>query len=172
MIKARVLSWFICFSVFFLIWPTWVFPLDNAQTRTSLRGLQGIYVIVEDLKPEVEKDGLTRRQIEMEVMERLKTAGIKSLSEEEWKKEEGWPWLYVYPHIIKKVFVEKEVYIFHVSFELKQKVTLLRDPDKEVFATTWSKSVLGKSGYINDMEETIGDLTDSFITAYHSVKGK
>jgi hypothetical protein len=146
--------------------------LDNAQTRISLRGLEGIYVILEDLKPDVEEDGLTRRQIEVEIMKRLKTAGIKTLSEEEWRKEQGWPWLYVYAHIIKKVFVEKEVYIFHISFELKQKVTLVRDPDREVFATTWSKAVLGKSGYINDMEESIGDLTDSFIRAYHAVRDK
>ena len=82
MIRERVGSSFVL-SVFFLLsWPAMAFPLDNAQTRTSLRGLEGIYVIVEDLKPDVEEDGLTRRQIEVEVMKRLKTAGIKMLSEE------------------------------------------------------------------------------------------
>ena len=172
MIRVRVRSPFILSVFCAILWPVLAFPLDNAQTRASLRGLEGIYVIIEDFKPEIEKDGLSRRQTELEIMKRLKAAGIETLSEEEWKKENGRPWLYVYAHVIKKVFMDKEVYIFNVSFELKQKVTLLRDPDREVFATTWSKGVLGKSGYINDIEQSIGGLTDSFVTAYLSVKDK
>jgi hypothetical protein len=55
-----------------------------AQARNpvigSLRGLQGVEVMVEDVDPEAERDGLTRNQLQVIVESELRKAGIKLLT--------------------------------------------------------------------------------------------
>ena len=54
--------------------------LDNENTRATLRGLNGVQVVVEDMmKPDIERDGLTRQQLQTDVELRLRKAGISGL---------------------------------------------------------------------------------------------
>ena len=112
--------------------------LDNAATRATLKDLPGVYLMVEDVRLEIEEDGLTRNEIHQTALKRLESAGIRLLSEAEWRDIPGSPWLYLYAHVMRREFVEERVYVFNISIELKQKAALARTPDAEpVFATTW-----------------------------------
>jgi|SoiMethySBSTD1v2_1073268.scaffolds.fasta_scaffold3308556_1 hypothetical protein len=64
-----------------LVPPSWAD--DSQSARNSLRGLLGVEVIVEDLKPEVERAELSRTQLQTDVELRLRQSGIRVLTEEE-----------------------------------------------------------------------------------------
>ncbi|MCF8062011.1 MAG: hypothetical protein K9M82_05800 [Deltaproteobacteria bacterium] len=146
--------------------------LDTDKTRASLEGLPGVYLMVEDLRLEIEEDGLTRNEIHGFAKKLLTSAGIRLLSEEEWQETPGRPWLYLYAHVMRREYVEERVYLFNISIEVKQQVRLSRAPDAEpIYATTWSRSILGKSGWLEDIRKGVELSLQDFIEAYRSVNG-
>lgn len=64
-------------------------PVAHGQLSTgkeSLKGLKGVNVLVDNLKPDIEKDGLKTSSIQTDVELKLRMAGIKVLTFEEWEK--------------------------------------------------------------------------------------
>ena len=55
-----------------------LYALNSEINRTTLKGLRGVRVLVEDLAPEVEREGLVKDQLQKSVEERLRSAGIES----------------------------------------------------------------------------------------------
>src|SRR2546425_2749891 len=68
---------------------------ESEDAHATLRGVEGVYVIVENFKPEVERAGLTREQLQTDVELRLRKAGIRVFTYEETLKTPGNPMLYV-----------------------------------------------------------------------------
>jgi len=71
-----------------------VFAVDSKETRLTLTGLQGVYVAVEALQSNVmkyekhlRKSGLTKEQIHQNVEQRLREAGIRVLTSDEYLSE-------------------------------------------------------------------------------------
>jgi hypothetical protein len=146
--------------------------MDNDQTRPTLKGIAGVHVVVEDLRLEIEEAGLTRDLIAKLAQDKLGSAGIKILSDEEWRETPGNPWLYIYAHVMRRELVKEKVFIFNIDIELKQKVLLVRIQDRQpVFATTWSKAILGKSGSLDDVRMGLELCLEDFIEAYRSANG-
>jgi hypothetical protein len=172
--KREVLSMKACWRISFLLAlsafltsvNTLAFAADEELSRATLRGLKGVYVAVEDLDPEIERDGLTRDQIHSDVELKLQQAGIKVLSKEEWKREKGSPYLYVNAHIMK---VMNGVYIFNITTEFIQEVRLVRNSDIKAPAAIWSAETLGISDHVRDVRDPARDRVDKFISAYLSV---
>lgn len=50
--------------------------MDTELSRSTLKGLRGVSVMIESLEPEVERDGLSRSTIETDVELKLRQAGI------------------------------------------------------------------------------------------------
>lgn len=75
-----------------------------AQAKETLRGLPGVAVVIEPLHPTTERDGLKRSQLLAEVEQQLKDAGIRVLTQEEWKATPGAPYLYVNVATLKKSY--------------------------------------------------------------------
>jgi hypothetical protein len=143
-----------------------VFAADEAVSRATLGGLKGVYVAVEDLDPEIERDGLTKIQIQTDVELKLLQAGIKVLSKKEWKQEKGSPYLYVNAHIMK---VMNDVYIFNITTEFIQEVRLVRNSSIKAPAAIWSAEILGISDHVQDVRDPAKERIDKFISAYLSV---
>jgi len=144
--------------------------LDNDKTRLSLKGLPGVYLMVEDLRLEIEEDGLTRNEIHGLAQELLSSAGIRLLSETEWQETPGRPWLYLYAHVMRREYVDERVYVFNISIEVKQQVRLARAQEAEpLHATTWSRAILGKSGWLEDIRKGVEICLQDFVEAYRSV---
>jgi hypothetical protein len=128
--------------------------------RESLKGLSAIYVVVEPIEREIERQGLTREKIRTDTIQRLRKAGIRILSKKEWLKNRAGPYLYVNLNIQKDPY---GVYFHAFRVELVQKVVLIRDPKLEVFATTWSRQLLGSRGYLSQVRYAIQDAVDLFL---------
>jgi len=159
----------------------------------TLRGFKGVRVLVGSLEPEIEKEGLTVQQIQTDVELKLRLAGIKVLTKEEWSKEKGAPFLLASPHLIPYVLkVGKRncrLYIFNINLTFRQNAYLEKElpgpvsysSDKAVFSShidmtfavvTWSVGTMGRTANLNKIRNEINDLVDEFINAYLSVNPK
>jgi hypothetical protein len=146
-----------------VMWDSYGLADDTDITRESLRGLKEMGVVIENLNPKTEKDGLTRKQIRTDIELKMREAGIKVSMQYN-------PWLYLRPTILKR---NVEGYSFFIDIEVKQNVRLERDPN--IFLTgipTWSTNVVGIVSDINGVRTEIDNLVDTFLNAYLSVNLK
>lgn len=140
----------------------------------SLRGIKEFAVLIEDLKPEIEKEGLTRNIIQTDVELKLRLAGIKVITEEESFKVPGAPYLYVNVNVMKLKTIG---YVFHINVEFRQSVNLLRKYRIEYGVPTWFRGVLGGTSYSSNgafqkIRGAVKDMVDEFINGYLSVNPK
>lgn len=135
----------------------------------SLRGLKGFYVQALELSANLEGIGLTRERIQTDVELKLRLAGVKVVSKEEWLKMAGFPSLYI---IVSAAGAETFGVI--VRLELKQVATLQRNPKIEIFPVTWSKWIIGvgSKNHVTTIRDQVKNLTDFFINDYLSVNPK
>jgi hypothetical protein len=146
--------------------------LDDYSERSSLYGLPGVYVLVESLNLDMEKDGLTKDQLRMEVESQLRNAGIRVLTREEKLKTAGNPQLYVNVNLLKSSSPFACPYSVEISLE--QEVVLVRKPNMRTVATTWSQGSVGIVGIANlrTIRETVRGGVDHFIHEYVAANSK
>lgn len=167
-------SWVVLLSVFlaFLIFSSFVHSGDKDELD-SLRGLKGIYVLIENLPPDIEeKGGLTKDQIRTDIELKLRLAGIKVIPKEDRFGIPGWPFLYVNIDARRNL---PGLIIYSVSISLEQQVNLSRDPKIRINATTWSSEShgsAGEAGMVSWIRNSIKDHVDRFINDYLSVNPK
>ena len=143
-----------------------VFAADTE--RESLRGLNGVYIFIDDLSPNLERAGLSKNQIQTDVELKLRLAGIKVLTREEWKKEKGVPYISVV--IDASPQRQKEPFPVFIMVRLQQGVRLYRN-SLLMHTATWevlSNGVLSKE----NIRAGVKDLVDKFINDYLSVNPK
>ena len=143
-----------------------------ALNKETLRGIKAMEVVVENLEQDIEKDGLSTSTIQTDVEQKLRMAGIKVLTEEEWIKEPGSPYLYVGVSSYKR---DTGLYAFHIEVELSQEVILYRKPDVLCPAITWA--CVGLTGTVgakkvNGLRDRIKDKIDLFINDYFDMNPK
>lgn len=139
---------------------------DDEYARATLQGLTGVHVLVESLKAEVERQGLTKAQIQTDVELRLRKAGIRVLSEKERAETPGGPVLYVHVIVLKQQNISLYAYSTHVA--LGQLVLLARDPTISSLAETWNTGSVGTVGasHLRAIRGGVADDVDKFINAY------
>ncbi len=130
-------------------------------TRETLRGLQGVFVIVETVKSDAEADGLSVAELQQEVESKLSHAGIKVLTHDEWRSTPGRPWLYVSVNTIK--FLAS--YFFSLDVQLKQEVSLSRSGSISTSSATWELGSLGMT-LISDLPPRIRQAVDGYIQRF------
>ncbi|NWF93199.1 MAG: hypothetical protein HXY46_09795 [Syntrophaceae bacterium] len=149
----------------FLSLTPYVLAQDNEDTRLTLRGLQGVFLYVGSLDPQIEKSGLTKDQIQTDTALNLKSAGINVLTAEEFLKASGHPFLYVDMNIsILKTQITR--YLFYIRVELNQEVTLVRTPGTKLSAVTWSTGGWGIDFSSDNIRQIVKTQVDKFINAY------
>ena len=161
-------------SFFFFFSPSKSFPLSSME---SLKGLKGVEVLIEELNPDLENLSLTMIQIQSDVESKLRKAGVEVLSKEENEKVQPLRKPYLYIRINScKLSSRKESIAFNIGIALNQQVMLRGQVDfkKCLFAPTWYTSVVGAAGRTNIQEllDTVQDLTDKFINAYLKANSK
>ncbi len=172
MIRIRRISVFV--MIFLLVSVGMVYAIEYEQE--SMRVLKSVFLIVEELKPDIEKDGLHKSSIQTDVELKLRMAGIKVLTKEESLKEPGMPILSVLVASIQKEFRYAFRYAFVVRVQLVQNVFLARDP--KIFclgATTWRNDLkIGTVGADNvrDIRNIVKDEVDVFINDYLEMNPK
>jgi hypothetical protein len=144
---------------------------SDAQT---LKGIQALRVVIESFGSDVEASGLRQSDIQTDVELKLRLAGIRVLTQEEWLKESGTPFLYVYAHVTLSKQNPGFV-IYSIEVGLEQKVVLLRDPSMTTIAPTWqSGSMMGivATSDPRHIRDKAKDIVDVFLNAYLSVNPK
>jgi hypothetical protein len=173
--KRKMTFLILAISFVFLIFPEKLFSLSCTE---SLKGLKGVEVLVEELKPELENYSLTMIQIQSDVESQLRMAGIEILRREENEKIQPlrMPYLYVRINSYKPAW-RREVFIFNIEVALNQRVLLpehSRYPEKPFYAPTWYTSSVGAVGAMNvmDIRDMVKDLADQFVRAYQKANPK
>jgi hypothetical protein len=142
----------------------------TTHERTTLRGLSGVLVLVEDIDPGAERDGLMKHQIQADVELRLRQAGIAVLTWKQVRVVPGAPYLYVNVHA-RKSLSPATFYVYRIDVDLVQDTYLKRDPSIRSSDTTWHIGALGATA-VHDLHMVRGqvaDLVDRFINAYYDV---
>jgi inhibitor of cysteine peptidase len=144
---------------------------EDSEERSSLAGLQGIYVLVEPLPVWTEQYGLTVQETQTQVELRLRQDGIKVLSKIESAHTVGKVFLYVNINTLKlPVYIGREECPVSCSLALRQDVYLARDRAKFVGgAATWDMSSVGlcsTNQLPKFIKTSIDNLLDQFINDY------
>ena len=141
--------------------------------RESLAGLGGVYVLVEDMAPDVERNGLTRSTLQTDVEVKLRQAGIRVLTEAERAVAPGSPFLYLRVATMKSDGVG--LYAVDIDLELNQEVRLTRNPAITSLARTWSAGgwvgIIG-SRNLSRVRDTVRDAVDQFLNDYLAANPK
>ncbi len=139
----------------------------------NLVGVKGIYVAVEMLNENAKSAGLTEKQLKTDVELKLRLAGIKVNSEEEWKASKDGAFIYV--NINSTEVYEIDHMIYSATIKLNQDVMLVRAPYTRVPGTTWEESYTGiypKSKFQEQARKTVKDYVDEFINDYLTANPK
>jgi hypothetical protein len=147
---------------------TGVFAEMPERAKETLRGLPGVTVVIEPLQETAEHDGLTRGQLQTEVERQLQAAGIRVLTQEEWRTTPGSPYLYVNVSALKKNY---GLYAYSIEVCLNQLVTLTRNQNIQEFAETWETREVGTVGKdrLATVQESVASHVNIFIRDYFSV---
>ena len=157
--------------LFITLWSFGAYASNTAQQGvSSLSGLSGVGVVIEDLDSAIEREGFTALQIQKDAEEKLRAAGIKILSETELTKSPGMPYLYV--NIF--TFKDEDIYAYHITLELKQMVSLVRKPSVKQSVATWKISGGGTVGALKlaTIRTAVGEYINAFIKAYFAANQK
>ena len=170
----RKIYWSVLLTAALLVFVLWFSPALAGNTAqqgvSSLSGLKGVGLVIEDIDPAIEREGFTAVQIQKDVEEKLRTAGIKILSEAELTKSPGMPYLYV--NIF--TFKDEDIYAYHITLELKQMVSLVRKPAVKQSVATWKISGGGTVGAqkLATIRTAVEEYINAFIKAYFAANPK
>ena len=143
-----------------------------------LKGLEGVEVLVEEVKPELENYNLTAIEIQKDVENKLREAEIKILSKEENEKIHPLRKPYLYVKInSRKLPWKREVIAYTVEIALKQLVTLpaqAKPARKPFYAPTWYKNIVGAATPkdFGEIREGVNQIMEKFIKAYQTANPK
>ena len=152
------------------------FADNSASSRATLKGISVLVVVIEDLKPEIEHQGLTTQTILDDTQNRLQSGGVNVLDTKvpemakkrgaDWLKQGG-PFLHIRPHILK---TDSGKYAYNISTELCQSIVLEREKKIQMGGgVTWSTHSFGITAEMKDIRSKIMEQVDRFLTDYKAV---
>jgi hypothetical protein len=142
--------------------------LSDAISNASLSGLSMFQVLVGELNPEVQKDGLRSEQLRTDVELKLRIAGLRIIPNLIWVDTLGAAQLYIEVNTLKSKTIQ---YVYWIKINVIQKVSLIRKTSGETLANTWSipvMGVVGSNNIVGTIREEIGKGIDKFINSYLS----
>ncbi len=146
------------------------FAFAQELARNTLRGLESIHIMVDELSPEIERYGLLKKTLTKKIATKLNEVGIQNITKEEWEKIVDKPVLYVN---ISTVKTGLGYYVYSMNIQFFQMVSLLRDPSIKKLSMTWRTqgylgSTRGKNLYAtihSGMEEILNEFVADYLTA-------
>jgi hypothetical protein len=138
---------------------TVVWPDDSPKSRATLKGVKVVQVFVENIPPDAEQDGLLRFQLQSDIEDHLRQAGITVAP----FSPAGY--LYVKVDTAKG---ESGSYAVDVSVSFDQVVMLAREPAMSWMAPSWSVGYIGvvAQDRLREVQSHVIDLVDQFMIAY------
>lgn len=145
--------------------------------RDSLKDLGGVYVLVENVKEDIQRRGLTRDLLKADVESRLRHAGIEVFEDERQQdlardvsNREPRGTTYLYVRVTTAGDASDGKYAYAVAVQLHQLLrTAQRDAPTLFYGPSWSSEQLGLAGADELRQRVRGavtDLTDRFSSDY------
>jgi hypothetical protein len=171
--------------------PSTLLAIDNITTGFTLRGLEGVYVKIDnidfDSRKELVKASLTEDALQIAIERRLDAAGIKVVTDDTFRKSDRVGMLYVhiqilmpeasarYDYTVKGVQIAKpqkdKKYFYRLDIELRQRVFLARDTNIKAVRPTWSIGSMGFRRLERIRADVLGQV-DTFAEAFLSENPK
>lgn len=142
-----------------------------AQTavRSTLTGLTGVRLAVEDIPLDAERDGMTTAGIQVQVETLLSRAQIKILDLETWNKTPGKPLLQVAFVAVKN---QAGTYAYNLDVQLFQTVQLSRQSSLSAESATWTAPTMvhlvNVSRLREDLHQEIEDKIGAFVSSFRA----
>ena len=146
-----------------------VVPAQEMGEWRTLRGLGGVYLIVEDEKTGRFNvaDGLTGDQLRQDTEEKLRSAKISVIkTQEEWLKTSGTPYLHIN---INYYLTSARKYSGSIELVLEQEVVMVRDNSIKLQARTWGVKI--DEFEVDNLQKVrgeLGKLLQQFIEDYRN----
>jgi hypothetical protein len=141
--------------------------VGSKEEIATLRGLDGVFVVVENIHAQIGASGLTRELLLADAEERLRQAAIRSISEEEGLKAREAAALCIFLALIpSEYFPEMYAYVSRVT--LQQLVLLMRDKTIAGDCTTWEITSTGivRADSLLNLRQVVTDHVDRFIADF------
>jgi hypothetical protein len=137
--------------------------------RDTLRGLPGVEVAIEQLEPELERDGLAGAAIREDIVQRLRAAGITVYASQNENPSEAKPYLYVDVNAVR--LGGQNLYAIALQVQMRQTLRSPVTSSNIVDAMTWdARTVLVvKSDNLVAVGDTIQEYVDHFIQDWMTV---
>lgn len=145
--------------------------LDTPNERVTLAGLTRLHVVVDELSPDAEREGLTRAALQAEVERRLQQAGLRVLGGAEALAADGRPTLHVRVEVARIADLP-DLFLYSVDLTLRQRTWLARDRKIESHSITWSDTrQVGavRAGRIGAVRDAVRAKVEQFLKAWETV---
>ncbi len=139
---------------------------DNESTRSTLKGINGLSVVVVDLPDGAMVLGLTKDSIQTDVELKLRLAGVRVMTLEEHLEVPGKPYLYIDLNLTKSARAAS------VDVSLHQNARLDRNGELAYGVATWNAGVLITNPTAQTIHDYVKDAVDQFLNAWLSVNPK
>lgn len=160
--KNRWIVWLIMF----ILWASGlVLASDAHDHHMMLRDVRGVEVFVKATHANLAAVSLSKDQLHMAIMHRLRHAGIRILAEDEAPATPGLPVFYV---DLKTDKYRADIYAYHIDVSLREVVRLERNDALFIDAPSWAESELGilSRNEIKKLQDRIFYYVDKFIVTY------
>jgi hypothetical protein len=139
--------------------------------RDTLRGLPGVEVIVENVEPDLEREGLTREAIKSDVERQLRAGGILVYASQKENPSEAKAYLYVHLNSLK--LSPQDLFVIGVQVHLRQTLRSPVTASNIVDAMTWDAHnvLVVDVGKVASVRESIQEYIDQFIRDWVAVHG-
>lgn len=145
--------------------------IDTPNERLSLGGLTSVHVVVDDLSPAAERQGITRAGLQADLEGRLRRAGLGVLNATDALKAAGRPTLHLRVELVP--FGDgPRLWIYSVDLTLRQRTRLTRDRTIETYTITWGDTrqvgALEPGGF-GAVRDLVRAKVEEFVRAWQTV---
>ena len=141
-------------------------PSVRAQDPDGLKGINTVYVIIEDVPEAAKKLGLNKESIQTGVELKLLLAGMSVATLEDGHKLPG------RPHIYVRVTLTKGAEVATIQVDLEQDAVLDRNAEHALSVMTWDTDYLLANPTAQRILDDVKDGVDKFLNAWLSVNPK
>ena len=164
---TRSAAWRMCVCTAALVWacaPVAGTSQAPASKAAALVGVSAVAIVVNPLHDDARKNGLSEAALRVIAESKLKTAGIRILSNDEYRSESS-----VHPYVLISLNVllssPGDGYMFSVAVSARR---MIRSPLNKEFvpAVLWEAGGLGGGvggGMQKNAENYVGDITDQLV---------
>ena len=147
--------------------------LDSPGARATLVGLPGFFVAVEDMDTSAARVGVTAAAVQADVEAKLRSAGIRLYTADEFKNLLEVPQLYINVNELVLHGAQAGMFTYSATTEVRQAVKLARDSTISSTTVTWrapaTVGTVGSTNFQIAVRDVVREGVDLLITAYQAV---